>query len=200
LAIADTTRLRASAFEHGAPVCRESIGAFHRMGPLPPLPDVYLADLRPVRSVGFGHTYAGEVRYSGDTRPPQANRSNRGEPIKINREQYEHGIGIHAPCALSYELEPEYKRFVGLAGVDEHLIGRSNGSNLAMYPSVVFKVFIDGKQAAASPVMRILSPAWRFDVDIPQGARVINLVAMDAGDGTREDYADWANAGFITGP
>jgi hypothetical protein len=45
--------------------------------------------------------------------------------------------------------------------------------------------------------MRVLSPAWRFDIEIPAGARMISVVAMDAGDGSREDFADWANAGFI---
>ena len=45
--------------------------------------------------------------------------------------------------------------------------------------------------------MRVLSPAWRFDVPLPEGSRMINLVAMDAGDGSREDFADWAHAGFI---
>jgi hypothetical protein len=45
--------------------------------------------------------------------------------------------------------------------------------------------------------MRIQSPAWRFDVEIPEGAKMISLVAMDAGDGSREDFADWANAGFV---
>jgi hypothetical protein len=63
---------------------------------------------------------------------------------------------------------------------------------------VVFKVFIDGQETAASPVMRILSLAWRFDVPIPQGARFISLAVMDAGDGARQDFADWANAGFVT--
>ena len=87
--------------------------------------------------------------------------------------------------------------FVALAGADENLVRLSNGSNLAKYPSIVFKVFIDGAEAAASPVMRVLSPAWRFDVPIPEGARMISVVAMDAGDGSREDFADWADAGFI---
>lgn len=195
--LSETTRLRACAFRGGAPVGLESTGAFHRRSALPPLPDVYLGDLQPVRSVGFGHTYSGEVRYSGDAQPPQVDRANRGGPLLTNRERYERGLGVHAPCALGYELKPEYERFVGLAGVDEYLIGRSNGSNLAKYPSVVFKVFIDGQEAAASPVMRILSPAWRFDVPIPAGSRVISLIAMDAGDGSREDHADWVNAGFV---
>jgi hypothetical protein len=106
-------------------------------------------------------------------------------------------MGVHAPCELVYALKPVYKRFVGLAGADENLVSISNGSNLAKYPSVVFKVFIDGKETAASPVMRMLAQAWRFNVEIPDGGKIISLVAMDAGDGSREDFADWANAGFI---
>ena len=84
-----------------------------------------------------------------------------------------------------------------MAGADENIIDVSHGSNLAKYPSIVFKVFIDGQEAASSPVMRIQFPAWRFDLAIPKGSKTISLVAMDAGDGSREDFANWANAGFI---
>jgi hypothetical protein len=96
-----------------------------------------------------------------------------------------------------YEVRPEFRRFVALAGADENLLEASNGSNLGRFPSVVFKVLIDGREAAASPVMRVKSAAWHFDVAIPSGARRISLVAMDAGDGSREDFADWAEAGFV---
>jgi hypothetical protein len=197
LVFSDTTRLRAAAFREGRAVGLESEGAFVRMNPLPPKPDVFLGDLKPVRSVGFGHTYGNAVRYSGNTRPPQKDKSNLGEELRVNRQAYQHGMGVHAPCELTYELKPSYQRFVGLAGADENLIRISNGSNLAKYPSVVFKVCIDGREAAASPVMRVLSPAWRFDVPIPDGARRISLITMDAGDGSREDFADWAEAGFV---
>jgi hypothetical protein len=165
---------------------------------MPPTPDVAIGDLKPIRNVGFGHSYGGVVRYSGNTQPPQKDKSNLGQDLKINRKTYQQGMGVHAPCELMYEVKPEYKRFVALAGADENLVSLSNGSNLAKYPSVNFKVFIDGKEAAASPVMRVLSLAWRFDVEIPEGARMISLVAMDAGDGSREDFADWVNAGFVT--
>ncbi len=195
--LADTTHLRAIAFRGGRAVCLESEGSFARMKAMPPAPDVAIGDLKPVRNVGFGHTYGGSVRYSGNTRPPQKDKSNLGQDLKVNRKVYPRGMGVHAPCELMYEIKPEYQRFVALAGADENLVAISNGSNLAKFPSVVFKVFIDGKEAAASPVMRVLSPAWRFDVAIPDGAKLIGLVAMDAGDGSREDFADWANAGFV---
>lgn len=195
--VRDTTRLRVAAFRDGRAVCLESEGSFARMGPVPPAPDIAIGDLKPLRNVGFGHSYGGEVRYSGNTRPPQKDRSNLGQELRINRKTYPQGMGVHAPCALGYEIKPGYRRFVALAGADENLLSISNGSNLAKYPSVVFKVFIDGREAATSPVMRVLSPAWRFDVPLPEGSRMINLVAMDAGDGSREDFADWAHAGFI---
>jgi len=159
LVFADTARLRVAAFLDGRAVCLESEGSFARMGAMPPAPDVAIGDLKPVRSVGFGHTYGGNVRYSGQTKPRQKDKSNLGQTLKINRTVYQKGMGIHAPCALMYELKPEFKRFVALAGADENLVSISNGSNLAMHPSVVFKVFIDGREAAASPVMRVLSPA-----------------------------------------
>jgi hypothetical protein len=107
-------------------------------------------------------------------------------------------MGVQAPCQLQYELKPEYSRFVGLAGVDERILETANGSNVARYPSVVFKVFVDGRQSASSPVMRIGFEPWRFDVTLPQGAGRISLVAADAGDGNREDLANWVNAGFVT--
>ncbi len=197
--VADTTRVRASAFRGDRAVCLESEGVFVRLLPRPPAPDIVIGDLTPIRNVGFGHTYSGVVRYSGNTRPPQKDKANLGQPLKIDRATWPHGLGIHAPCELMYEIKPEYRRFVALAGADENLIDQSNGSNLAKYPSIVFKVFIDGKEAAASPVMRALSPAWRFDVPIPPGSKTIALAAMDAGDGSREDFADWANAGFVLG-
>ncbi len=193
-----STRLRAAAFRDGRRICATSEGTFVRMGAVPPMPDVFIGDLKPVRNVGFGHTYGGEVRYSGNTRAPQKDRANPGGELRVDRRAWTNGMGVHAPCALMYAIQPGWKRFVALAGADENLIAASNGSNLAKHPSVGFKVFIDGREAAASPVMRALSRGWRFDVPIPEGARVISLVAMDAGDGSREDFADWVNAGFVT--
>jgi len=32
---------------------------------------------------------------------------------------------------------------------------------------------------------------------IPQDARIISFAALDAGHGSREDYADGANVGFV---
>ena len=196
--VTDSTRLRTSAFREGRAACLESEGVFARMIPKPPAPDIHIGELQPIRSVGFGHTYSGKPRYSAHTQPPQKDKSNLGQPLKLDRTTYLQGIGVHAPCELVYEIKPNYKRFVALAGADENIIDVSHGSNLAKYPSIIFKIFIDGQESAASPVMRVQFPAWRFDLPIPDGAKTISLVAMDAGDSSREDFANWAHAGFIT--
>jgi len=193
-------RIRAAGFQGGRRVCAESEGVFVRRGAEPMKPDVVLGELKPVRTAGFGHTYGGMPRYSGGAQAPQVNQSNRGTPLRIDRRSWTNGLGVHAPCVVMYEVQPRWKRFVARAGVDEQVVSASNGSNLAKHPTVVFKVFIDGREAAASPVMRVLSPAWFFDVPIPEGARLISLVATDAGDGSREDLADWVDAGFVVGP
>ncbi|MCC7376896.1 MAG: NPCBM/NEW2 domain-containing protein [Verrucomicrobiales bacterium] len=198
--LTNTARLRAAGFRQGKRICLESEASFARLNAAPAKPDVYLGDLTPIRNVGFGHTYGGVVRYSGNTQAPQKDHSNLGQELRVNRTTYPKGLGVHAPCALMYAVKPEYRRFVAIAGADENLIAISNGSNLAKYPSVVFKVFIDGQEAASSPVMRALSLGWRFDVPIPAGAKIISLAVTDAGDGSREDFADWADAGFVFQP
>ena len=68
-----------------------------------------------------------------------------------------------------------------------------------MYPSVVFRIVIDGLIVAGSPVMRIQEQPWRFDVSLPSGSRQIRLVTIDGGNGNREDLANWVNAGFVVG-
>jgi hypothetical protein len=54
-----------------------------------------------------------------------------------------------------------------------------------------------GKLMAASPVMRISEQPWRCDVAIPAGGKRISPIATDAGDGNKEDLANWVEAGFV---
>jgi hypothetical protein len=195
--IRETTRLHAAAFENGRTVCLPSDGLFVRLPAMPPAPEVSLADLKPLRAVGPGHSPSStDHRFSPQSNPPQQNHNNRQGKLRLRGKNYEQGWGVQAPNQMVFELKPEYDRFVALAGVDEGILAVSNGSNLAMIPTVVFKIYIDGRLMQVSPVMRITEPPWRFDIPIPAGGRRISLNATDAGDGNREDLADWVNAGF----
>jgi hypothetical protein len=196
--VRETTHLRVAAFAHGRSVCLPSEAYFARLGPVPPRPDLYLSDLKPLRAVGPGHSpSSADHRFSPVSNPPRKDLSNRGASLRLRGVTYAKGLGVHAPNQLVYELKPKYRRFVALAGVDEHILDVNNGSNLARYPSVVFKVFLDGTLLAASPVMRISEQPWRFDLTLPAGGKRLSLIAMDAGDGNREDLANWVEAGFV---
>jgi endo-alpha-N-acetylgalactosaminidase len=129
--------------------------------------------------------------------PPQMDKAYLKGDLKLRGKVYKKGIGLYAPAQLVYPLKPEYEAFVARAGVDESCLQVGTGRGRAEYSSVVFRVFIDGKMAAESPVMRITQEPWRFDVKIPPGSRVISLAVTDAGDGNREDYANWVDAGFV---
>ena len=181
-----TATVRAIAFEGNQKVSLESVGDFVRLPASPHKPDVFISELKPIRAIAARYQFQ-----------PKMNRSYGDTELKMRGVKYEKGIGVHAPSQLLYELKPEYDRFVALAGVDETLLEDNHGRGAARYPSVIFRVFIDGKLVAESPLMKILQEAWRFDVKIPMGSRNISLTVIDADDSNRYDFANWINAGCV---
>ena len=197
--LTETTVLRAQAFDaSGKAVCLQSRFHFDRLGKAPAVPDVHLADVKPLRVLGPGHSPSDrQHRFAPVSKPPQRDVSNRGQPLRVGGREWKRGLGVHAPNRVEFAVDPKWIRFVASAGVDENILATSFGSDLGCIPSVVFSVFIDGKRVAYSPIMRFLHPAWRFDVEIPAGAKRIVLVVQPTEDGNREDLANWAGAGFI---
>jgi hypothetical protein len=194
----ETTMIRAQAFKEGKEVCIEAVGFFVKLKPKPPLPDIYLGELKPIRAVGPGHSDSDSShRWSPFVKPPQVNKNNHGNPLLLRGKVYEKGIGVHATNQMIYKINPNYDIFVAEVGIDEEILKYGLGTNLAKYPSVVFRIFIDGKQMAESPIMRIGFIPWRFNLKIPEKAKIISLCTTDANDGNKADWANWVNAGFI---
>ena len=191
--LADTTTLRAAAFRNGRKVALDGSAQFVRLPPLPPKPDVPLDGLTPVPDL-YGKL---NPTFAACLWQPQKDTSYDGQPPRIRNARYAKGYGMRAPAYLRYELKPEWSRFVALAGVDDNMLSRELGRSIAMYPSVVFKVFIDGRLAAESPVTRISQAPWRFDVPIPPGSRQIVLVCDDAGSRSPYDLGNWVETGFM---
>jgi nicotinamidase-related amidase len=192
LAVSQTLNLRAAAFRKGKRASLPSDAYYVKMPEnIPPLPDVYLENLNYIPNE-YLRTVKSCLWY------PQKWKSFEGKPLRVRRKTYAHGMGFRAPSSVQYEIKPEYKRFVALAGIDENMLEQDNGRFIAINSSVVFRVFIDGKMAAESPVMLISQEPWRFDVEIPKGSRRVNLVCMDAGSRDILDYGNWVDAGFIS--
>jgi hypothetical protein len=183
----DTTTLRTAAFRAGKKATLDGQAYFVHMPPRPPEPDVRLDELESV-----------SVPYARHTWQPKTNLSHEGKPLRVRRKTYENGIGMRAPAFIRYDLKQQWKRFVALAGVDENLLDAVKGKRIARYPSIVFKVYLDGNLSAESPVMRISQEPWRFDVPIRPATRQIVLVCDDAGSRGPYDLGNWVQAGFCT--
>lgn len=178
----------------GEPRADEALGDLHRyltsrvhLGeaahptdrPVPPKPDVWLDELRPTRAtVGFGKF---QVRKTGE-----------GQPLVLDGDVYARGLGVHANSEVCYDLKPKYHRFVARVGPEERASWRA---------SVIAKVYLDGKLVDESPLLHAGDAPWNVDVAIStrKTPRQLRLVITDGGDGINSDWADWVDAGFVTG-
>ncbi len=205
--ITQTTTLRAAAYRSDREVSLESTGYFVHLGPMPPKPDLYLDQIKPMQE----HYPWWFSRWN-----PVINANFEDKGLLMRGQKYEKGVGMRAPANLRYELKPEYDRFVARAGIDGNTRnmksdsyglfpaeipsapgGPSYGEMYAQQPVVQFRIFVDGQLAAQSPIIRFSQEPWRFDVKIPKGSRVIDLTATDDGIRSVLNFADWVDAGFV---
>jgi nicotinamidase-related amidase len=186
LNLKETTALRAQAYRDGKPVGLPSDAYFVKRLPKPPKPDLRLWEVEPL-----------EVHKSEDAKSSELDAPVTAWGGQIRETGLSRGIALHAPGSVVYEIKPKYERFVALAGMDDMILGRNHGETLASFPSAVFKVYVDEKLAAESPVMRISQPPWHFDVPLPAGSKRLKLEVADAGDGSRLDQGLWPESGFV---
>lgn len=193
IVMSETMTLRTAAFRGNRQVSLDGLATFVRLPEVPPKPDVALDSLAPVTDL---YARNGPV-YAACLWQPKKDASYEGQPLRIRNVRYAKGYGMRAPAYLRYDLKPEWSRFVALAGVDDNMLDHELGRSIAMYPSVVFKVFIDGRLAAESPVLRISQAPWRFDVSIPPGSRQVVLICDDNGAHSPYNLGNWVEAGFV---
>ncbi|MEV0094134.1 endo-alpha-N-acetylgalactosaminidase family protein [Streptomyces sp. NPDC050738] len=112
-----------------------------------------------------------------------------GTPLKIGGISYEKGLGTHAPARIRYFLGGKCTSFTAEVGVDDAQPTRG---------SVQYSVLSDGTQKVQSPVLKAVDPAWSLTADVT-GAKYVDLVVGDGGDGNGNDHADWGNAKFHCG-
>ena len=114
----------------------------------------------------------------------QAGHSVENNPLSLGGKAYVHGIGTHSIGYINIDLHGVATRFQSAVGVDDDRKGAG---------SVVFTVILDGKSVATTPVLHGGDQPQYIDVDLT-GAKNLLLMAGDAGDGNRDDHADWAGA------
>lgn len=114
----------------------------------------------------------------------QTNRSVWQKPMRIAGQEFTRGLGAHANGRIVYDLTGgNFKTFRCQVGRDEQ----------AGDGRVIFQVWVDGNMAFDSGPMTRTTPAKTLELDL-RAARVLELRALDGGDGIAGDHANWAEA------
>lgn len=191
LHITETAMLNAVAYRNGQAVSLPSTAYFVRLPSPGPKPDIALEDLTPILDP------YGKAGGQGWFSIPKPRQSFGGKDLRIRGKKYAKGLGFRAPSSVSYSVTPEYDRFVARVGVADDLLEEMHGFNQVTFAKVICRVFVDGSLAAESPVLRVSQEPWRFDVQIPKGARQISVACLDAGGSHPFDLVNWVDAGFV---
>ncbi len=144
----------------------------------PPLSAAEIEAWKPLRT-------SDAVSVRQEWKPTQDGVSIAGTPLRIAGRVFTQGLGTHAPGEIIFDLTGKnHKTFKAVIGVDD-------GAEAA--GSVAFTVYLDGKKAFDSGVMKHGDAAKEIRLDIT-GVRELKLVCTDGGDGVQGDWADWADA------
>jgi alpha-galactosidase len=143
----------------------------------------------PANSIWVDSLDLGQMSAGRRGKPGQ---SAHNTPITLDAQVYPHGLGVQAGSEFIIDLKGQATRFTAMVGVDD----TRRASGLA---SVTFEVYLDGKKAGDSGLIRANQPAKLLTVDLT-GAKQMTLLVGDGGDGARDDDADWGGATIVMAP
>jgi len=156
-------------------------------GAQPPAHGVWVDALDLSRTLDSRPPRAGLAAFGGY--PARGNNPAVPQPaISLDSVSYQHGLGVTSGGELWIDLGGNATRFVSLVGVDD---ARRAGRG-----SVTFEVWTDGEKKWDSGVIKAGDAPKPVSVDLT-GAKQMILYVTDAGDGSRDDIADWAGAAIV---
>jgi hypothetical protein len=107
-----------------------------------------------------------------------------GTPLMFGKTACEGGLGAHAVSFIEYPLDGQFRSFEVTVGIDGSTEGRG---------SVVFRIFVDGKEQASSGILSGFSKPKTLKIDNLDKAQRLILSVSDAEDGNRDDLANWVD-------
>jgi alpha-galactosidase len=117
-----------------------------------------------------------------------------GGPMTIGSRPFKRGLGTHANSRIRVFSPDPIAKFTALAGVENNSITNPQGQPIG---SVVFVVMAGNRELFRSKLLLAGKDAEKVDVDVG-GAKVLDLLATDGGNGSPCDWADWADAAIVT--
>ena len=124
--------------------------------------------------------------------PPKVDRNWNGDAIRMGGVTYEHGLGTHAWCRMTYAVPPGTAAF-------QAIVGLSDGVRECQKAAVTFEVRDDHNKVLYDSGL-VDTAAAPQAVYVKLGAtRAITLVVTDGGNGMDCDHALWALPAFLPG-
>lgn len=142
-------------------------------------PVTYLSDLEPA---GYRNEPFLQVTW-----PYRRDRNVLGGHLRCGGRLYLKGIGVHSRSRISFALGGRYRIFQAELGIDDAAEGGG---------SVQFRVFVDGQEKYASPVIRGGRPPVPVLVDVA-GGKQLDLEVDFADLADVLDRADWLDARLL---
>lgn len=118
--------------------------------------------------------------------PWQKDRSVTGKPLLLGDNRYSRGLGMHALCRLTYELDGNYDEFKAILGIDSSLQGKGDCQ---------FRVLADDVEVF-SRRMKGTDEPFELSLDV-RGVKEL-VLAAEPGEGLDlADHANWAEARLL---
>jgi len=139
----------------------------------------YLSDLKPS---GYRH-----IPYLDLSWPYRTDHNVAGTWLRSGGRVYLKGIGMHSASRLTYALDGACKQFQAELAIDDSTDAGG---------SVGFRVFVDGQQKYASPIIRGRNAPVPVSVEVA-GAKRLDLVVDYAERADELDHANWLDARLV---
>lgn len=142
---------------------------------------VYLSDLKPKKATAEG--------YNGLAWPWAADRSAKGNPLRLGGQTFDKGLGTHPRTTLVYDLGGKYRRFEALVGLDP-VTGRRGVADV--------RVLVDGQEARVEGLVGLTAgtPPRTLSVDVT-GAKELTLVVDYGPAGDVQADVNWCDARLV---
>jgi hypothetical protein len=125
----------------------------------------------------------------------QPGKLSNGRPIRICRYAFKDGYGVPAGSELVYGLDPGWKRFVAVLGMNRDVALPPEEGREMSYEVGPFRVLLDGEvhwQSSQPETFGLWDRGLQVNIEIPPGHKTIALQAS-----TGHCYAVWACSGFM---